>query len=239
MQLFDRYMEWMEGGTSLFSEGISTLGSGDHDRKTLLPDWNVAQLIAHVNSNARALVNLTFWARTGVERPMYESNDQRVTDIDEGAKQSLEYLKQDFNISSGELASSMRSLTLKELDFKVKSARGRVIPASEAAWIRIREVWIHAVDLAVGISFSRFPQLLLEALLDDVIGAYALRRDTPPLELVAADTQKTWRTGQSGSRGPIGGTESELLAWLIGRSTGETLRLGMPGNELPNLPPWL
>ncbi len=229
----------MDEGTSLFAEGLSQLGAGDHDRPTPLADWNTAQLIAHVNSNARALVNLATWARTGVESPMYQNNDQRARDIDEGAKQSLQFLIEDFGSASQEFSSAIKSLTPEQLDFKVKSARGRDIPASEAVWIRIREVWIHAVDLAVGITFSRFSEPLLSALLDDVVASLGAREGTPGLQLIAVDTTKSWSTarGEKGAR--VAGDESELLAWLVGRSKGEGLSFDAPGGVAPALPAWL
>jgi maleylpyruvate isomerase len=229
----------MDEGTTLFSEGLEGLEEQDHDRPTLLEDWNLAQLVAHVNSNARALVNLTNWARTGVESPMYESNDKRARDIDEGAKRSLEFLIEAFHASSTEFSEAIRSLSPEQLDFMVLSARGREIPVSEAVWIRIREIWIHAVDLGVGIGFSRFPTSLLDALMEDVTHSFSVRENPPPVELTATDVSNSWKTARSGTTVIVEGRESDLLAWLVGRSRGEGLKFGPGDGEPPVLPPWL
>lgn len=229
----------MEGGAALFAEGLSLLDPEDHDRPSLLGGWSVAQLIAHVNSNARALVNLTVWARTGVETPMYPSDDRRAQDIEKGSKQPLAVLIEDYFSSSRELSQGVTSLSEEKLDYRVKSARGRDIPVSEAVWIRVREVWIHAVDLGVGIEFARFPKELQEALMDDVVLSFAVRSDPPQLELIANDVSKTWRTTESANAAKVEGSQVGILAWLLGRSNGQGLRCGTPDGTPPTLPPWL
>lgn len=229
----------MEEGTSLFAEGLSQLETGDHDRPSLLDGWTIAHLIAHVNSNARALVNLTVWARTGVETPMYRSNDQRAKDIEEGAVREFSYLVDDFQRSSRELSEAIASLTSDELDRRVKSAKGRDIPASEAVWIRIREVWIHAVDLGTGITFSRFPGPLLFALMEDVVPSLGVREGTPTLELVATDVSRTWGMGEGADAIRVEGAQSDLLRWLLGRSDGAGLVFSTPDGRAPDLPAWL
>ncbi len=229
----------MEQGTALFAEGLSLLDPNDHDRPSQLGGWSVAQLIAHVNSNARALVNLTVWARTGVETPMYPSDDRRAQDIEEGSKQPLVGLIEDCFSSSREFSQSITSLPDEKLDYRVKSARGRDIPVSEAVWIRIREVWIHAVDLGVGIEFSRFPNELQQALLDDVVLSFAVRSDPPQLELIANDVSEAWRTTESADATKVEGSQAGILAWLLGRSNGQGLRCGTPDGKPPTLPPWL
>lgn len=229
----------MEKGTDLFAEGAALLGPEEHDRPSLLESWTVAHLIAHVNSNARALVNLTIWARTGVETPMYQSNEQRAKDIEEASKQSLEFLIEDFQISSQEFLEAITSLSRDQLDNKVKSSRGRDIPVSDAAWIRIREVWIHAVDLGSGITFSRFPDLLLDALMNDVVSSFSSRDNIPGLGLYARDVSKTWSIGAADGAIPVDGSERAILAWLLGRSKGEDLTFGTSDGAPPLLPAWL
>lgn len=236
---FSKQLEWMDAGTALFLEGLSLLDLSAHDKASLLEGWSVAHLIAHVNSNARALENLTVWARTGVVNPMYASNDQRALDIEEGSKNELSLLIEDFRASSEELSRAISSLSEIQLDYKVKSARGRDIPTSEAVWIRIRELWIHAVDLNVGISFSQFPEELVEALLDDVVPSLASRDNVPGLELVATDASRSWKIDGSGDCTRVEGRRADLLAWLVGRSDGTALSFGPLSARAPILPAWL
>ena len=237
--LFNKHIEWMAKGTDLFAEGASLLDLQNHDRPSLLQSWTVAHLIAHVNSNAKALVNLTVWARTGVVTPMYQSNEQRAKDIEEAAKQSLEFLIEDFQISSQEFLESISSLSREQLDNVVKSSRGRDIPVSDAVWIRVREVWIHAVDLGSGITFSRFPDVLLDALMTDVVSSFSGRENIPVLELKAADVSRTWKIGSAETATAVEGSQHAILAWLLGRSGGQDLTFGTTDGAPPVLPAWL
>jgi maleylpyruvate isomerase len=48
---------------------------------------------------------------------------------------------------------------------QVRSALGRIIPAAEISWMRVREVWLHAVDLDVGAYMADLPAEVINALL--------------------------------------------------------------------------
>lgn len=232
-------LEWMDEGTALFAEAMARLDLPSSKRATLLESWNAAQLISHVNSNARALINLTVWASTLVETPMYESAEQRARDIEIGAEQPLSLLIADFEETAGELSASIRSLSDDSLNVMVKSARGREIPAYEMVWMRIREIWIHAVDLDTGISFSGFPKELLDDLIEDVVGSFRTRSGVAAMELHATDIGKSWNVVDSTQeKVRIEGEASALLAWLIGRSNGGSLKF-FGAEALPDLPAWL
>jgi hypothetical protein len=47
------------------------------------------------------------------------------------------------------LDDALAMLDVDDWTATVRSAQGREIPAAEIPWVRIREVWIHAVDLGV------------------------------------------------------------------------------------------
>ncbi|MFC4498064.1 MULTISPECIES: hypothetical protein [Streptomyces] len=53
----------------------------------------------------------------------------------------------------------------------VTSGQGREIPASEVPWLRAREVWIHLVDLRVGVGMDVLPPDLVR----DVAGWMSAR----------------------------------------------------------------
>jgi len=40
---------------------------------------------------------------------------------------------------------------------EARTAHGRHVPAAQIPWLRIREAWIHAMDLATGGHFSEIP----------------------------------------------------------------------------------
>ena len=72
---------WMEEGTALFLKAVDGLSTDDYDAGSALPGWTRKNLVGHVAHNAEALRNLTRWAATGEESPMYSSTGQRNDDI--------------------------------------------------------------------------------------------------------------------------------------------------------------
>lgn len=240
LEKYKLQLEWMDEGTTLFEEALARLDLSSPQRATLLDSWDAAHVVSHVNSNARALINLTIWASTGVVTPMYKSVEQRAKDIEAGAAQPMNLLIADFQQSSGELSASVRSLSDGSLNALVKSARGREIPAYEIVWMRIREIWIHAVDLDTGISFSRFPEKLLADLIEDVVGSFKVRGDSPALDIHALDSAGSWKSFNDERESVrIEGLQGDLLAWLIGRSNGDSLQHSAGNGNIPDLPPWL
>ncbi len=50
----------------------------------------------------------------------------------------------------------------------MRSALGRAIPAAEIPWMRVREVWLHAVDLDADARLADPPGGVIDTLLDDI-----------------------------------------------------------------------
>jgi maleylpyruvate isomerase len=110
----------------------------------------------------------------------------------------------------------------------VRSALGRTIPAAEIPWMRVREVWLHAIDLAAGATFTDLPAPLTDALLDDVTAALSTRPGCPPVHLNPTDRDRTWRFGSTTAEATavakaeapttVEAPVAELLAWTTGRA---------------------
>jgi maleylpyruvate isomerase len=139
--------------------------------------------------------------------------------------------------SSDRLAQVVRAMPKAAWSARVQNAQGREMPATDIAWLRAREMWIHAVDLDVGASFADFPAPMVAELLTEVAAAMGKNPDCPALRLVAPDGT-TWTTGDAVDATIVSGPAPELAAWLLGRSTGRALR-GPDGRKLPPLPRWL
>jgi len=226
-------LTWMQNGESFLAEQLAGL---DLSAASLLPGWTRAQVAAHLASNARALGNLLHWARTGEETPMYPSPEARGREIDEGAAHSDDEIRAAVAQTAEQLSAAMGSLPEHAWAARVRSALGRVIPASDAPWLRVREVWIHAVDLGGGAWFDALPVDLVDALLSEVCGALGTREGCPDVLLAPTNRDRTWSIGVAGSGAVCAeGTAADLMGWTIGRPDAGRAA----ANGLPSLPRWL
>lgn len=77
----------------------------------------------------------------------------------------------------------------------MRNARGRAIPASEIPWMRVGEVWIHAVDLAAGVTWMDLPPDVIDALAVDVLDSLGAADIGPSARLEPTDRAGTWSLG--------------------------------------------
>ena len=225
-------------GTAYFRRGLDELSDADLDGPSLLPGWSRRHVVAHVGYNAWALAHLTTWARTGVEEPMYGSPTERDEQIALGATLPARALRNLVDHSVTRLNVEWRDLTDEQWDAPVRTFHGRKITARETAYMRAKEVWIHAVDLDNLGSFRDFPPALLDRLIADVIAAWARRGESVDLTLLPTDRPGAPDRGAivvgSGAV-TVTGASADLARWLTGRGAR---RLGSPGTGLPDIPVW-
>ncbi|WP_277207560.1 maleylpyruvate isomerase family mycothiol-dependent enzyme [Isoptericola croceus] len=238
-------------GQAYFSRKLSELPNARLDAPSLVPGWTRRHVVAHVGLNARALTRLTEWAGTGVETPMYASPDQRDQEIEFAATLPARALRNLSAHAAVHLDVEWRDLPGEAWRAPVRTALGRVVPASETVWMRTREVWVHAVDLDNGGSFADFPAELIDALLADVIGAWHRRLGSaglPPWVLEPVDREHAVpvglpvagpRTAPDGATGTVTlrGTAAALTRWATGRGSAGVLASGV--GEVPPPPRWL
>lgn len=230
-------LAWARSGTAFFARKLNELGDSDLRRASLLPGWNRAALIAHVGYNARALVRLCEWARTGVEHPMYASTAQRNQEISDGATLPARALRHLFTHSAVHLDVEWRDLSAMDWKTEVVTAQGRTVPVAETAWMRTREVWIHTVDLGNGASFPQFPRDVVDALISDVLNTWSRRGESPAFVIEPTDRDDAIRVGE-GAGLTITGRAADLAQWLTGRG-GEAELAASGGASLPKIPRWL
>jgi maleylpyruvate isomerase len=188
-------------------------------------------VLTHVARNAEAITRLLTWIRTGVETPMYASVTARTADIERGADRPRAEQLADVRATEAELDAALAAVADDAWTTPVRMVSGRTISGTEVPWLRVKELWLHAVD--IGAAVADLPPDLLAALLRDVVATFDARDDAPGLLLVAVDTgaELTVHSGEIEVRGE----SPELLAWLTGRSTGAGLRAA---GQLPTLPNW-
>ena len=170
---------------------------------------------------------------------MYADSAQRAEEIEASARHDFERLVSDLSATSTTLEAELAALTEQQWSNQVRTARGRLVPATEVPWMRVREIWLHAVDLNTGFRVSDIPADVVDALLDDVTTAFDACPDVPSLTLKANDRPFTWTIHESDADGvAVIGAAADLLAWLTGRSAPDTLTA--PGHPaLPEIPSWL
>ncbi|WP_181725412.1 maleylpyruvate isomerase family mycothiol-dependent enzyme [Nocardia gipuzkoensis] len=221
-------------GTAYFSQRLAELTDPDLDAPTALPGWTRRRLVAHVGYNAAALCRLLDWAATGVETPMYASSEQRAQEIAEGATLGAAALRNLFAHTVARLDEKWRHLPGAAWQAPVRTAQGRTVPAAETAWMRTREVWIHAVDLGNGGRFGDFPPVVLDSLLTDIVGMWRRKKLGAHLVLeiegraplpIAADAEAAHKVA-----GPL----PAVVRWAAGRGS---VALTEGADLAP--PPWL
>ncbi|WP_328477530.1 maleylpyruvate isomerase family mycothiol-dependent enzyme [Actinoplanes sp. NBC_00393] len=226
------HLRWAAQGTRTFLGAMATLPDERLDQPTALPGWTGKHLLAHVAANAEALINLTTWARTGVETPMYTSPEQRDADIAAGSRRPAGELRAWVTESAAALEVAMTGLQPVDWEQKVRTAQGRTVPASEVPWMRAREVMIHAVDLGAGVRFTDLPSGFLAALVDDIVAKRSAAGDGPAVTLSATDHYGSWTVTGAGEPAPVIGTLAGIAAYLAGRATDGV-------RHAPALPRWL
>lgn len=203
---------------------------------SLCPGWTRAHVITHLARNADAFGNLLEWARTGVERPMYASEESRDADIEAGSSRSASELEADLESASERLLDGLSGLDASHRHAVVRDRRGQEVPAHEALWWRVREVTYHHVDLDTGATFADVPAAVVGRGLPEAVGridvAVADSPDVPGLTLASFEGG-TWDVGGGGAT--VRGSAADLLGWLTGREDGRRLRSSGP---LPALPSW-
>jgi uncharacterized protein (TIGR03083 family) len=225
---------WMQQGTTLFTEQAD-LDDDALGAPSALPGWSRNHLLAHVAANADALAHLVHWGATGEPTPMYGSPEERAAGIERGSRLPARDLRAWLLRSAEELEQAMTRLGEEQWQAPVMTAQGRTVPAAEVPWMRSREVYVHAVDLATGLSFADLPAGFLAALCGDVVG----KRSKEPgraLVLEAADTGGRWKLPGDGEAVAVAGPLAEVTAYLTGRANHLTT---IDAEAAPVLSPWL
>ena len=236
-------------GQAYFSRKLNELGNDELDAPSLVPGWSRRHVVAHVGLNARALTRLTEWAATGVETPMYASREERDEEIAYGATQPARALRNLSAHAAVHLDVEWRDLSPEAWAAPVRTALGRTVPASETVWMRTREVWVHAVDLANGGAFRQFPPYLVDALLADVARMWGARPDDGPVPVLEPTDRPQSAAQSAASAGApaeastgdgvhVRGRAADLARWATGRG-GAALLTTADGSPVPSPPRWL
>jgi maleylpyruvate isomerase len=237
-------LAWAGDGAAHLRGLMDRMGDDAFAAPSALAGWTRAHVLSHVARNAEAMMNLLHWARSGEETPAYASREQRDADIAAGAQREPSAIREDVVATSDKLAQVVKAMPAEAWSATIRNAQGVEVPATEIAWMRAREMWIHSVDLDVGASFEDFPRPMLCELVRDVAELLGTREGVPGVRLVADDQDQVWTIGAgSGSdtvsvQAPV----ADLASWVSGRARSR--RVGAhtadgERTEVPTLPAWL
>jgi maleylpyruvate isomerase len=228
----DQTLTWMHDGTQKLLADVAALSDAALTAPTALPGWSRRYLLSHMAANAAALGNLVYWARTGEERRMYASNEQREADIATGSRLPAAELRAWLESSAQTLAGDLAALPGPAWDAKIITAQGLTRKANEIPWMRARELYVHAIDLSAGTAWTDLPPQFLTELLDDVTNRRSSQGGGPALAVAATDTGHTWEVAGAGAPLPVSAPLADLAAYLTGRPAPEL-------QAAPALPAWL
>jgi maleylpyruvate isomerase len=231
-----RRVDWMRAGTAVLLDVCDQLDDTDPGRPSALSSWTRGHLLAHLAQNATALLNLLSWARTGVVTPMYASPQARAADIEAGATLPMLTLLSALRDTAAQLDEAVTTLPAQAWPATITTASGREAPASIVPWMRVREVWVHAIDLDLGLGFGDIPDDIGHALIEDMAALMSPRIAGPALAVRPAAAAAVIVVGAGEPSREIAGSTADLTAWLSGRAI--PVSLGDPA-ALPTLPAWL
>ncbi|MDQ2883134.1 MAG: maleylpyruvate isomerase family mycothiol-dependent enzyme [Actinomycetota bacterium] len=232
----DRELSWVADGQALFEQTVMRLD--DLRGQSRLPGWTRGHVVTHVARNAEGLERLLTWARTGIETPMYPSVQAREADIEAGACRAQPEQLDDLRRTGAAFAATAQELSPDQWDATVATRHGPM-PAARVAWARVRELWLHLVDLDAGVEVDAIPADIATRLVREV-AAWMHTRVTAAIQLQLPGGQLITfgpeNTAAEPVAGPVSGPVPQLAGWLTGRPHGNALTA--PGG-LPDLPPWI
>jgi maleylpyruvate isomerase len=228
----DIELSWVANGQVLLEQAVA--GLDDLRGPSRLPGWTRGHVVTHVARNAEGLTRLLTWAQTGVQTPMYPSVQARAADIEAGAGRPLAEQLDDLRRTGAAFAELAAQLSAQQWRAIVRNMQNPPCPASQVPWMRVREVWLHLVDLDAGAELDVLPEDVATALVRDVADELGPRVPARVTLQIPGGEQIVFGS-PDGSRVSVCGPVQELAGWLTGRCTGE-FRTAPAG--LPELPSW-
>jgi maleylpyruvate isomerase len=233
-------LDSLSAATDRLLATTATLTDAQVREPSLLPGWTRGHVLSHIARNADGLGNLLRWAYTGTQMPMYVSAQAREADIEAGAGRDAAELAADVRDSAAEFAERAVSLPAEAWTVLVRALRGPPFPAYGVLERRLSEVEIHHVDLGAGYAPGDWPEDFVHECLPRVAESFSGRPNAPTCRVWADDSRQEYRIGPAEPGAApviIHGPDRDLLAWLLGRGMGASLRI-LSGSALPALPAW-
>jgi maleylpyruvate isomerase len=230
----------LDDATAALLSDLAGLTDREARELSLLPGWSRGHVLTHLARNAEGGTRLLIWARTGEPSYEYPSVAARAQAIEAGAGRPAQELAEDVQRTATALQEAAAAMPPDAWQRRITWTTGQETAAGHVPASRLAEVLIHHVDLGYGYRPGDWPPNWTSEMLDRAVDSMNDERHLAPLTagLHATDTGREFRLDRPGNTGGterISGTEADILAWLMGRSTGATLTRDTPG-QLPAPP---
>lgn len=230
-------LAWLAEARRAWADELERLDAAELAQPSLLPGWTRQHVVAHVAQNAVAIGNLLHWAQTGVETPMYASPERRDSDIDAGAALPPREAVAIYEKTDADLQHAIDTTTDLQWRALVRTRHGLEVEAATVIWMRVRELWVHLVDLRTGRGFESVPDAVLRRTLRNVLSVWRSRDEG--LDIVVRPGNGVSFAVDTGNPGPtkVTGTLAAVTAWATGRGTDGVSVTG--SDTVPDAPVWL
>lgn len=192
-----------------------------------LPGWSRGHVLAHLTDNAAMFARLAEHALRGELVATYEGGmDERNAIIEATAGRSAAEHRAALADSTARLEAVWARARDEDWSRPVTFRNADIAATVRARW---REVWIHMVDLDLGVRPDAWPEHLAAHAID-----FLLCRLPEGTHVRAEDIHRAWSVGE-GADTVVTGKVRDLAAWLAGRTPAVT-----PASPegLPALGPW-
>ncbi len=236
--VLERRLGWMDRGSTFFEAALSALSDEELRAPSALPGWTRLHVVSHMARNARGLMNLLRWAETGKETPMYPSRAARDADIETGAMLPPGEVRADALEAGLRFREAVAALPTAAWGAEVRTTLGQPVPAIQIPWMRVREVWVHAIDLGSGASFEDVDAEVAGAMLDEAVERAAGIEGCPSVLLVPSPPHGATLSMGNPSKDAltVRGSVQAMVGWILGRTAGAGLESAGP---LADPPAWL
>ena len=223
----------LDASAVVLNRTVDALTDEELAAPSLLPGWTRAHVVAHLALNGQALARVLDAVLRGEPAAMYESDEQRDTEINEHSGDGPDVLRDRLLAATTRFGDAVAAMDDEAWGGSfTRLPSGPSWPAATIVATRRREVEIHHVDLGAAYTHHDWPDDFVAELLDVVS---IDRADAGPFRLRATDLGRDWTVG-SESGPTVAGLGSDLGRWLTGRGTGEGLTA--ESGTLPTLGPW-
>jgi maleylpyruvate isomerase len=129
----------------------------DLRQPSLLAGWTRGHVLAHLARGADAMRHLLVGARSGQDRPVFASEQERAAAIEHAAGLSTKELTADVAGSAMALRTISRQLPDDAWQFPVRLRDSGPFPAARLLTLRLIEVELHHCDLGTGYGPADWP----------------------------------------------------------------------------------